>query len=214
MKICIIGFPRSRSSILLETTSNFYNIPMLGSALNQFLNEGGVLGSTGGNILLKNCLRAKTGVIRLHPLQLMNKLNNYEFVNFNLLEFKQYNKIYFTQRNPIDTIASECVAYTLKRYTYTSPSELIKDIPRIKITGEYRNLIKEHIHSENLVRDLKQYLTNNNITFEDLWYDEIPEYLTVNFPTASTSHIKTNYNYRQIIEDYDNILTLYNSYKL
>jgi hypothetical protein len=214
MKICIIGFPRSRSSILLEAISNFYNIPIIGSTINQFLNDKGVLNSHGGNILLKNCLRAKTGVIRLHPLQLMDKTNKYEFINFDLLEFKQYDKIYFTERDAIDTIASECVAYTLKKYTYTSPEELVKDIPSIKITNEHRNLIKEHVHSENLVRDLKQYLTINNIFFEELWYDKIPEYLEVNFPTASTSHIKTNYNYRQIIEDYNDIRISYNYYKL
>jgi len=144
----------------------------------------------------------------------MDKPNNYKFVNFNLLEFNQYNKIYFTQRSAVEAIASECVAYTLKKHTYKSVNELFKIIPTIKLTNAHHNLIKEYVYSENLVTSLKQYLTINGMTFEDLSYDEIPNYLMFKFPNTGTSHVPTNYNYRQIIKDYDSILPIYNSYKL
>jgi hypothetical protein len=145
----------------------------------------------------------------------MKKHDNYKFYDFDLLNFKQYDKIYFTSRESVsDVIASEIVAYTLKRYTYKSTSDLFENITPISITAEHCNLIKTHVHSENLVETLKEYFKINNIDYKSLMYDEIPEYLVINFPGANTNHVKTNYNYKTIIENYDDILSLYNSYKL
>jgi hypothetical protein len=213
MKILIIGFPRSRSSILLETISNFYNIPVLGNPIND--SDQRKLDSALGKNLLRNISQAPSGVVRFHPLELMNKHDNYKFYNFDLLNFEQYDKIYFTSRESVsDVIASEIVAYTLKRYTYKSTSDLFENITPISITNEHRNLIKTHVHSENLVKTLKQHFEINNIDYESLLYDEIPEYLATNFPDTRTNHIKTNYDYKTIITNYDDILSLYNSYKL
>ena len=60
---------------------------------------------------------------------------------------------------------------------------------------------------------MKEYFMVNNIESTDLSYDDIPQYLIDNFPSAKTFHIKTNYNYRKIVTNYDGILPLYNFYK-
>jgi hypothetical protein len=213
MKMCIIGFPRSRSSILLETISNFYKIPILGQDINQLLNTGNPLDSEQGDTLLTQCFEKKDGVIRLHPLQLMNKRKSYEFFNFDLLKFKQYDKIYFTSRSPTDAIASELVAHILKKHTYKSKNELFTNIHPIEITYKYHWIIKEYIYSENLVTNLKKYFEINNIDFQDLYYNDIPEYLNVNFPNTWISHVETKYNYQKIITNYSEILPWYNKLK-
>ena len=213
MKICIIGFPRSRSSILLETISNFYNIPVLGNPLNDSDHRN--LNSNLGKNTLRTIHQVDEGVVRFHPLELMNKQDNYKIYNFDLLNFEQYDTIYVTSRESVsDVIASEIVAYTLKKYTYQSQTELFNNISPITITNEHRNLIKEYVLSENLVNQLKNYFEINGMVYKDLFYNTIPEYLSNNFPNTQISHVETNYDYAQIVVDYNSISSIYNSYKL
>tara|TARA_B110000503_G_C7171345_1_gene424426 strand:+ start:7820 stop:8467 length:648 start_codon:yes stop_codon:yes gene_type:complete len=212
MKVCIIGFPRSRSSILLETISLFYKIPILGAPINDLDYRN--LNSNLGINLLRNVLQKDQGIIRFHPMELMNKEDNYKIYNFDLLNFKQYNSIYVTYRESVsDIIASEIVARTFKKFTYKSQTELFEDIAPIKITDKHCNLIKEHVHSEKLVTNLKDYFKANRLEFTELPYDSIPLYISTNYPNTHTFHIETNYNYQKIITNYNEILPLYNQLK-
>ena len=214
MKICIIGYPRSRSSMLLDTISKFYKIPILGESINQLTRMKLTYRNNNYKNLLKNCLRTKDGVIRFHPLQLLDHPFNPVVYDFELFDFNQYDKIYFTfRRDIVDIIASEFVAQKLKKHTYQSKESLFENIVPMTLTDFYHFIIKEHIYSEILVEKLREYFTLNNIQYQDLYYDSIPEYISKQFVNVETAHVETNYNYQNLVTNYNDILPLYQTYK-
>lgn len=217
MKYCIIGFPRSRSSMLLETISLYYKIPILGEDINEFTNNSinkspfyCYKDTTAYRLLLKKLLRIKQGVIRIHPLQISRP--HWPSVNFDLYDFQHYDKIYFTFRESItDALASEFVARTVGRYTYMHPDALLKHIDPIEFNDD--QMIRLHIYSENLVTQLKKYLKENGIRSEDLYYNDIPNYVNDQFPTVKTHHVETHYDYKKIITNYNDIFLKYEELK-
>lgn len=218
MKICIIAFARTRSSMLLETISLFYNIPILGEKINELAFKGPLVPSDYKSIILNDSL-VNEGVLRLHPrhfyprkiLQYSEDDRNAEFDLFN---FKQYDQVYVLYREPVsDVLASYFVAEKLATFTYQANVKPFKNIDPMEITLESHNHIKSHIYSEKLVLKLKEYFTINNIEYKDLFYNDIPEFCKHNYPGAKTFHIETNYDYQKIIKNYDDILPLYNHYK-
>jgi hypothetical protein len=63
MKVCVIGFARSRSSILLETISLFYKIPLLGEDINEITQDLKTPpSSTAYKLLLEKYLKTENGV--------------------------------------------------------------------------------------------------------------------------------------------------------
>jgi hypothetical protein len=213
MKICIIGFPRSRSSILLDTVSQFYGIPILGEDINELTKNYKITPSNNQyKMLLKKTERTKNGVIRLHPFQLLEHPRKDGIGKFELFNFSQYDKIYFTYRESIsDAIASEFVAESLNIWTHCFTPSVIKE-PLI-IPNDY-GVIANYKNSQRVVANLKEYLKQNNILSEDLFYEDIPQYLEKNFSTVKTAHVKTDYNYREIVINYDDILLIYNNSRL
>jgi hypothetical protein len=112
-----------------------------------------------------------------------------------------------------DVLASYFVAEKLATFTYQHNIKPFKDIEPIEITTKSHPHIRGHIYSEKLVLKLKEYFTNNNIKYKDLFYNDIPEFCKNNYPGSKTFHLETNYNYQKIIKNYDDILPLYNYYK-
>jgi hypothetical protein len=218
MKICIIAFARTRSSMLLETISLFYNIPILGQEINELAFKGPLIPSSYKSIILNDSL-VKDGVLRLHPLhfhpeRILQYSEEERTAEFDLFNFKQYDQVYVVYREPVsDLIASFLVAEKLATFTYQHNIKPFKNIEPIEITPESYKHIKGHIHSENFVRKLKEYFTINNIKYKDLFYDDIPKFCKKNYPGGKTFHLETNYNYKKIIKNYDEILPLYNYYK-
>lgn len=217
MKACIIGFARSRSSILLETISLFYKVPILGDDINNLTqNLNTPPSSDAYKSLLAECFDKTEGVIRFHPFQILEMPHKGMCADFDLFKFEQYDKIYFTYRESVsDIIASEIVARKLKKYTYKSKEELVTYIPPITVNVGRNNInaIIDYVHYERAVIKLKQYFKDKGILSQDLYYDEIPKYLEETFPGVDTFHVETNYNYRKIITNYDDIIPLYEYYK-
>ena len=209
MKQCIIGFPRSRSSILLETISIHYKIPILGEDINELTNRKTLSKHPSSGIyksLLRNIIRSNDGVLRLHPLQISRP--NWKEVSFDLFNFEQYDKIYFTFRESVsDILGSEFVAKQIGKFTYQSEDEIVKNVP--EMTFNDTKLVEEHVFSENLVKNLKEYLDNNSLKYTELFYNDIPKYIELNFPNTKSSHIETKYDYQKIIKNYDDINLMY-----
>lgn len=210
MKICIIGLPRTRSSLLLETLSTFYSIDILGDNINTLFVRR-------GDMYLKALKRFVDinssyhhGVVRYHPLQLVEGFP-YRILDFDMFNFQQYNKFYFTYRRSLpDFIASKFVAVTFDKFTYKSEEEIIKNINPITFTKENADIIKDYNKSIDIMNKLKEYLKPTGVPIEDLYYEDIPEYIEKNFPNTKTSHVETNYDYKQIITNYDDLLKFYN----
>ena len=213
MKICIIGFPRSRSSVLIETISLFYNIPIIGEDINDHRN------------FMENFLieisNFDNGIIRFHPTHLMSYpeiLEDYpKLINLELLKFEQYDKIFFSYRNVSGYVSSLVIAEQLGKYTYQSVNDLETDIPTMCFSpapqSNHKLILKDYINSELIVKDIKEHLKRLNIPSIDLYYEDVPDYLMNNFPNTKSFHIETNYDYKGIFTNYSEIEVFYNKLK-
>ena len=216
MKICIIAFARTRSSMLLETMSLFYKMPILGEKIN-FL-PGEMLPSE-YKIIITTDSRAPNGVIRLHPRhfyprKILNLSEDDRRSQFDLFNFKQYDQVYFVYRESIsDLIASYIVADTFNTFTYQNDIKPFDHVAPIKLTEKSHNHIIGQLYSEKVVDKLKEYFDTIGVEYKDLFYNNIPKFCKDNYPNTQTFHIETNYDYKSIITNYDEILPLYNHYK-
>ena len=223
MKVCVIGFPRSRSSILLETISFYYNIPIIpGERISEIIdivNTRITYNSCKIEEIIQYELQKdnikKEGVTRIHPNQFSyfswKEYNSRKMMNIDSYDFKHYDQIYFSFRNSIsDTLASTILAYRLDKYTYKSKDEIYKFKKPIDVIIDRRiSLIHDYIYSRIIYLHMKRYLDNLNIKYTELEYNEIPKYLEDNFPAIDTGHVETNYNYKNIIKDYDKLEGMY-----
>jgi hypothetical protein len=210
MKYCIIGMPRSRSSMLLEAIKIVNNTQILGEDIGSiplaekkrqdYLNRL--------KILITKNNRIPQGVIRFHPLQMVT-FNPISILPFELFNFKQYDKIYFTFRDSVsDNIASNFVAERLNKYTYKSKDEVVENIGTLTFTTDDYYNVDNYINSIKVVDSLKKYFLENNIASTDIEYNEIPEYVNKTYP-AIVSHVETNYDYKKIISNYNDIIKVY-----
>lgn len=217
MKICIIAFARTRSSMLLETISLYYGIPILGEEINKLALERQSLPSSYNFTVDYSHL--DNGVLRLHPrhffpIRILSLSEADRKAEFDLFNFKQYDQTYFIYRESIsDLIASFFVAEELNTFTYQGNIKPFQNIKPIEITEKHHAHIKGQLRSEKVVLKLKEYFENNNIKYTDLFYNDIPSFVETNYPGKKTFHIETKYDYRSIIKNYDEILSLYNYYK-
>lgn len=215
MKFCIIALPRSRSSILLETISLHYGIGILGEDIGEIKARWGAIYATIVRALLTKVLNEPRGVIRLHPLQMISiKRQGFDVFDFNWFNFEQYDKIYFTYRESVsDSIASAFVAEKLNRFTYKHADQLVKitDPFYFSKTTDFQHAV-DYINGVKIMSSLKEYLNSNSIKYDNLDYNNIPNYISNEFPNTKTFHIETNYNYKEMISNYDDILELYNEH--
>jgi hypothetical protein len=213
MKTCIIGLPRSRSSILLETISLYHSIKILGEDIGQIKNRSSPEYIIKLKELLDKSSAESAGVMRLHPLQMVSVGKGVVFpLDFNWFNFKQYDKIYFTYRESVaDSIASTFVADKLNKFTYQNVNDLVqfKEPFYFCKTKDFWH-IRDYINNIKIMNLLKEYLDLHEIEYSSLYYNEIPSYISNKFPNTQTFHIETHYNYKEIISNYDEILKLYN----
>lgn len=210
MKYCIIGMPRSRSSMLLEAISNYLSIPIFGNEIISipWHQRTGDTYIKKMKFLLSQTNKLSNGIIKLHPLQLISR-NPMTLINFDWFNFKQYDKIYFTLRKDIsDNIASNFVAEKLNRYTYRSESDVYKNIKPMTFTADDHYNVDNYIWSTKILHRLETYFVNNNIEYTSLDYDDIPTYIKQNYP-AEVYHVETHYDYKNIVANYEELIKVY-----
>lgn len=215
MKICIIGIPRSRSSILLETISEFYNIKILGEHdINSLEIRYGEEYINAMRSMLEKNSNFSTGVIRFHPLQMIAN-RPFRILNFDWFKFDQYDKIFFTYRKSIsDNIASNLVATKINKFTYKSKDEIKTNLGSFEFTQEDYYHVRDYYRSIHVMEQLKEYLKLYELKWTDLDYDEIPRYIQNNYPGIIVSHVETKYQYDKIISNFNDIIKIYNETKL
>lgn len=217
MKICIIGHPRTRSSILLDSLCSHYGIPNIGE-------DGNNLGNSPSHIYLplvrgwlKQIESKKEGVVRIHPTQLslLQNTRNSKIIDISWLNLAGYNKIYFTGRkNTSEMISSLFIASTLGKFTYQDKKEVHQNIERITLTStSYFQTVEILLYSEFIMDELKKYLATNAIEWEELDYDTIPKHIEENYSNAATFHVETHYDYRSIVTNYDDLQLIYEQLK-
>lgn len=229
MKICVIGFPRSRSSLLTESLSDYYSIPIIGEEINfigkmlkirpQWFDDNLLVSKPIGHYnklrsLLKAVQKEEHGIIRLHPIQFSMLRYSGEVLDFNLFNFEQYNCIYFTGRESIaDSISSHFIStHVTKKFTYQL-DEKADNIMPVSIYLKKYGYLYTFIYEQLIEIELKKYLSEKNIPWVQLYYNDIPEYITNKFGKGLSRHVKTNYDYKKIIANYDSIENKYNELK-
>jgi hypothetical protein len=207
MKIAVIGFVRSRSSILVEAISLFYKIPILQENLN--LNQN--LDS-----FLLNSYKQEKGVIRFHPEDpILYKKNSYKYLE--LFNFEQYDKIFFTTRDSVtDYVCSYSLALQLNSFTYQSVKdfEIDKPVNHFSIYNNFHfKALKHYVYSQVVVNKIKKHFIKQGITFVSLEYNDIPSFIKNNYPETKLHHLETHYDYKNIFSNYSDIENIYLSIK-
>jgi hypothetical protein len=203
MKVAVIGFARSRSSILLEAINLFYKIPILQENLapNQTLES-----------FLLNIYKQTKGVIRFHPDNaILYKKNSYSYLeSFN---FKQYDKIFFTTReSAVDYICSYSLALELNKWTYKSLKDFDSNIPIINFSMDnelHVKSIRRYVYSQLVVDKIKKHFIKQGITSVSIEYNDIPSFIKNNYPGVKISHLETHYEYKNIFSNYSDIENYY-----
>lgn len=215
--ICLIGFPRSRSSFFLECLSLHYNLPIDLSI--QRLSD---------NLIRKNIVRSKykvrfisllrtlnnldsNYVTRIHPYQLVANSEKYfdlsEIFDFDLFNFKEYKKIYVTKRNIVDRVCSVFIAKKTGTWAYIKDSEKkpLKNLEPCIINDNDKSIYLA-VTEEIIFEKLEEYFKNNSIAYEIIDYTDVVIYAKKHdFPIDKVKYVETNYDYSTIISNYSEI---------
>ena len=222
MKICVIGFPRSRSSLLTESLSDYFCIPIIGEDINlvnkmlenraTWVHDRNYPPKPIGHFnklksLLKSVQQQQDGIIRLHPLQLSMAGFSGEVLDFNLFGFDQYDQIYFTDRNSVpDSICSHFIStHITRRFTYQSLKDINQYINPMSIYLDTYGYLCVFLYEKLIEHELKKYLIEKNISWIQLEYNDIPAYIKTNFGDGLSRHVETQYNYKELIGNYSSI---------
>jgi hypothetical protein len=100
----------------------------------------------------------------------------------------------------------------LDKRTYQSKEEIVQDIKPSEFLQQDHDIVKEYIYSEKFVIKIKNYFITKGIPYEDLFYEDIPQYISDNFPNTKSFHVETGYDYKTLITNYTDIDKLYNYY--
>jgi len=164
---------------------------------------------------LKQIEHKDKGVIRLHPTQLSFLTYSSKMIEFSRLQFSQYDEIYFTARKNIpDMISSLFIATTTGKFTYTHKQEVRLIINPLTLNPDlYFQSVEMLLYSELMMNSIKEYLTSNSIEWKELDHDNIPKHIVDNYSNATTAHVETEYDYRSIVTNYNELQTIYDQLK-
>lgn len=163
-------------------------------------------------------------------------IKNQESVVLNITEYfniTAYDKIYLTQRhNCVDALASWHLGKLYGNHTFYLPEHIeifernlrvLKKNTVISLTEEYKTFLIEVF----LIEKISQYLDKNNLSYEDLEYNNIPAYINNNFPSENTADflknnaqlalwsmpIELNFDYKSIIANYSEVQNMIDQFR-
>jgi len=206
----------------MDTISSNYSISLIGKNINELVNKFSKTNMRPDHSAfnfyktllrghIKQVENTDSGVVRFHPTQLSFLPYSTEVINLNWLQFNQYDKIYFTvRRNIPDMIGSLFIAHTLKKFTYQDVQEVPKAVQPVRLLPNlYFQSVEMLLYSEFIMNEVKEYLTINSIEWEELDYEIIPKHIEEYYSTASTSHVETEYDYRSLVTNYNELQKIY-----
>lgn len=216
-KICLIGFPRSRSSFLLEALALHYNLNVelsIQRLSDKFVSKR--LSYAEYRIRFTRLIEALNKsntkfIVRIHPYQFIansgKKFDLSELFDFDLFNFKQYKNIYVTKRNIVDRVCSLYIANKTGVWTYTKDSreKPLEDLEDLVIEENDQSILLS-IMEDVIFEKLDDYFKDNSIVYESIDYNDVVNYAKEhNFPIEKVKHIETNYDYSKIISNYSDI---------
>lgn len=228
MKIALFSQPRSRSSLLINSVSDYYKIKnhfeYFQSISNSFLNR-----NLKSRAWPEYCQYIENSVVKIHsaphcikyiPTNFINVFdefnksiidvmtddtNNYIVNLVDFLQLKEYDKIYITYRSNLTESICSMNNANMNRSWWMKEK---KSLPYKSIdlgSDEVRHYILRLIFTKILLEKIEISLTKNNIKFTKLNYDEIPVYVDKQYPGAKPGLVETEIDYRQLTPNYKEI---------
>lgn len=215
MKICVLSHARCRSSVLVSSLSNYYNIENKQEIYDDlkklsYKERQQIQKSTDKNKetlkiytnnivkFTDNLFKNESFVIKVWP-RFFNStefcFNTESFVESleDCFRFRSYDKIILSHRDPLDAVCSLTLAV---KYGYNSVEEKVsKYITKLKYSNINFNNVDLHPWNQSflceifLIQNIKNYLIKNSIPFTFLDFKEIPSYLEENYPDSNIPRV-------------------------
>lgn len=226
MKILVLCTPRTRSTVLLDTLSKHYKLENKGETLhfsigkvqntvkNPNLNEAYYnhfltifkkdveINFQQNNFIAKlfpNMLVYSDHLLddpNIYNVQMITNLKYY-------LNIHKYNKIFYLNRNITDTICSWYFADLTNYFNFKSFETLQEQLSKTtKFSIELNSDLKFFIYECSLLYQIKKYLINNKIEFTYLDFQDIPNFLSTNYPNVEPTTIDSKIDYSQLVLNY------------
>lgn len=231
MNICVIGRARTRSSIFCESVASYYGLKnfneqyAVASApiFNPFLFRG--LTQEEKNTFnwnrYKSEIRKVTEemfqtnhfVTKLWPKWFVQNYQGKRVLSENLTEFKiitnlqeyfkilDYDKIYWIDRTVTDSICSLAFVYTVHKFHSTIS---ILDNPIFIDTNS--RWVQHYLFDILISRKFKLFLDDKNIAYNQLTYDDVPNYCIKQYAGIEGFEFKDGRrNYKNLISNYNEV---------
>lgn len=228
MKIALFSQPRSRSSLLINSISDYYKIKnhfeYFQSISNSFLNR-----DLKSHAWPQYCSYIKNSVSKIHsgshcikfiPTNFINVFSeldkniiavmsddpsNYIVNLIDFLQLKEYDKIYITYRNDLTESICSMNNANMNRSWWLKEKKSLQYQSIDLQNDQVRNYILRLIFTKILLEKIEISLAKNNIKFTKLNYDEIPAYVNNHYPGSNSGLVETEIDYRKLTPNYEEI---------
>lgn len=244
MKIIIIGTLRTRSSYLLDTLSQEYNLEDKWEPYDDLFRKktNGMLKNLPENVwpeykkaaqemtekfmqqdnfILKvfshaffNTVKAEWNLMRNKPFTL-DKANDLLDLETHL-NISKYNHIYFlTRKDYINNICSYLFGQYTNTLLYTAKERHGIKFQNRPMIVRYNKLFIQLLIIQNMfLKVFEKKLVETSLPYVKLDYDEVPNYVLSNFPNIVNKFIETKFDYKSIIKNYDEIVNVIEEEKI
>lgn len=234
MRICNLGHARSRSSLLIFHLQNYYNnLTNYNETYAQLKKKSYGKYSADQNLSLKDTQFANYSekifdftnqifsnsnnfIIKLWPryMNCTNFVQEFDCFILNLndcFKLNEYDKIYVTVREPVDTLCSYKLGQ-LYKFHYTDLQEFTYYNQKKKSNYE-NNIVLDNLENRSLITEIFlidkicEYMDKKNIKYKLINYNDAPQYLERNYPIIGNDYkhfmpMDNQLRYSEIIKNY------------
>lgn len=222
MKILIIGRPRTRSTLLINTLSNFYKLSDRDEHYKYIL--GKLNNNLNGIDYAKSHIKTFTQklfsednfVIKLFPRMSITSpykisdLKSYQLSIINDLSYfynlKKYDKIFFIDRELVESVYSYAYSNHINIFNFRDQkilNEYSKNREPVFIDFKSKDHLRFCVLEKAILDVWYNSLLELNIKFTTLGYNDIPKFISDNYPNIITSTLNNTFNYKTLISNYD-----------
>jgi hypothetical protein len=121
----------------------------------------------------------------------------------------KYDQIYILYReNMCDVLCSYWHAYNKNFFLTDNKNIASRFVPKGDINFNIYDrvyTIKSNILYKKYLQNIENYFDKKNIKYTKLEYNEVPKYLEDNFKNIELSTIDTNYDYKNLVDNYETL---------
>lgn len=141
------------------------------------------------------------------------------YLNFNeILKIQDYDKVYFLNRDVIDSSISFIFAQSINSFLFANQSDLNyqkKKNQKMIVSQHGLDLISFVVYECVLLEKIKEFLDKEKIPYTYIDYVECTEYVRKNLNCNKPNmYLESNFNYKELIENYSECVKhIENKYK-